>query len=140
MSRRDLSVKGGTSERCYRTRRGRTNEQQYAIISPYFDGRITMNGPYPEITNISFLAKLFFKTFISLKHLSDYRTVGLSDRQTVGLSDCRIIATAPFFLPTAMAFILFIENQFISILLSSSKVLINLLMSVSAYERVLSSA
>jgi hypothetical protein len=24
-----------------------------------------MNGPYPEITNISFLAKLFFKTFIS---------------------------------------------------------------------------
>ena len=87
MSRRDLSVKGGTSERCYRTRRGRTDEQRYAIISPYFDGRIKMNGPYPEITNISFLAKLFFKTFISLKHLSDYRTVGLSD--------CRIIATAP---------------------------------------------
>ena len=25
-----------------------------------------MNGPYPEITNISFLVKLFFKTFISL--------------------------------------------------------------------------
>ena len=38
-----------------------------------------MNGPYPKITNISFLAKLFFKTFISLKHLSEYRTVGLSD-------------------------------------------------------------
>ena len=50
-----------------------------------------MNGPYPEITNISSLAKLFFKTFISLKHLSDYRTV----YWTVGLSDCRIIATAP---------------------------------------------
>ena len=66
MSRRDLSVKGGTSERCYRTRRGRTDEQRFAIISPYFDGRIKMNGPYPEITNISFLAKLFFKTFISL--------------------------------------------------------------------------
>jgi hypothetical protein len=48
MSRRDLSVKGGTSERCYRTRRGRTDEQRYAIISPYFDGRIKMNGPYPE--------------------------------------------------------------------------------------------
>jgi hypothetical protein len=95
MSRRDLSVKGGTSERCYRTRRGRTDEQRYAIISPYFDERIKMNGPYPEITNISFLAKLFFKTFISLKHLSDYRTVGLSDRRTIGLSDCRIIATAP---------------------------------------------
>jgi hypothetical protein len=111
MSQRDLSVKGGTSERCYRTRRGRTDEQRYAIISPYFDGRIKMNGPYPEITNISFLAKLFFKTFISLKHLSDYRTVGpsdyrtvglsdrrtigLSDYRTVGLSDCRIIATAP---------------------------------------------
>ena len=97
MSRRDLSVKGGTSERCYRTRRGRTDEQRYAIISPYFDGRIKMNGPYPEITNISFLAKTFFKTFISLKHLSDYRTVVLSDRRTVGLSDCRIITTAPVF-------------------------------------------
>jgi hypothetical protein len=43
MSRRDLSVKGGTSERYYRTRRGRTDEQRYAIISPYFDGRIKMN-------------------------------------------------------------------------------------------------
>ena len=82
MSRCDLSVKGGTSEICYRT-----DEQRYAIISPYFDRRIKMNGPYPEITNISFLAKLFFKTFISLKHLSDYRTVGLSDRRTIGLSD-----------------------------------------------------
>jgi hypothetical protein len=61
----DLSVKGGTSERCYRT-----DEQRYAIISPYFDGLIKMNGPYPEIKNISSLAKLFFKTFISLKHLS----------------------------------------------------------------------
>ena len=80
-----------TSERCYRTRRGRTDEQRYAIINPYFDGRIIMNGPYPEITNISFLAKLFFKTFISLKHLSDYRTVGLSDYRTVGLSDCQTI-------------------------------------------------
>jgi hypothetical protein len=35
----DLSVKRGTSERCYRTRRGRTDEQRYAIISPYFDGQ-----------------------------------------------------------------------------------------------------
>ena len=61
MSRRDLSVKGGTSERCYHTRSGRTDEQRYAIISPYFDGRRKMNGPYPEITNISFLVKLFFK-------------------------------------------------------------------------------
>jgi hypothetical protein len=68
-------------------RHGRTDEQWYAIISPYFDRRIKMNGPCPEITNISFFAKLFFKTFISLKHLSDYRTVGLSDRRTIGLSD-----------------------------------------------------
>jgi hypothetical protein len=52
-------------------------EQRYATINPYFDGRIKMNGPYPEITNISSLAKLFFKTFISLKHLSDCRTVRL---------------------------------------------------------------
>jgi hypothetical protein len=87
MSPRDLSVKGGTSERCYRTRRGRTDEQWYAIISQYSDRRIKMNGPCPEIPNISFFAKLFFKTFISLKHLSDYRTVGLSDRRTIGLSD-----------------------------------------------------
>ena len=93
MSRRDLSVKGGTSERCYRSRRGRTDEQRYAIISPYFDGRIKMNNKkkYPEITNISSLAKLFFKIFISLKHLSDYRTVGISDRRTIGLSDYRTI-------------------------------------------------
>ena len=51
MSRCDLSVKGGTSERCYRMMRGRTDEQWYAILSPYFDGRIKMNGPYPEIMN-----------------------------------------------------------------------------------------
>ena len=81
MLRRDLSVKGGTSERCYRTRCGRTNEQRYAI-SPYFDGHIKVNGPYPEITNISFLAKLFFKTH--------------QFKAFVGLSDCQIIATAPF--------------------------------------------
>jgi hypothetical protein len=58
------------------------DEQRYAIISPYFDGRIKMNGPYPEITNISFLAKLFFKTH--------------RFKAFAGLSDCRIIATAPF--------------------------------------------
>jgi hypothetical protein len=29
MSRRDLSVKGGTSERCYRMMRGRTDEQRW---------------------------------------------------------------------------------------------------------------
>jgi hypothetical protein len=59
--------------------------------NPYFDGRIKMNGPYPEITNISFLVKLFKKNFISLKHLSDYRTVGLSDRRTIGLADYRTV-------------------------------------------------
>jgi hypothetical protein len=93
MSRRDLSVKGGTSERCYRMRRGRTDEQRYAIISLYFDGRIKMNGPYPEITNISFLAKLFFKTFISLKHLSDYRTVGLWSLQNIHRSIVKTTTT-----------------------------------------------
>ena len=75
MSRRDPSVKGGTSERCYRRRRGWTDEQRYAIISLYFDGRIKMNAPYPEIMNIN--GQIIFKTFISLKRLSDYRTVGL---------------------------------------------------------------
>ena len=64
-------------------------------VKPYFDGRIKMNGPYPEITNISSLVK-FFKTFISLKHLSDYRTVGLSDRRTIGLSDCRTIGLSDY--------------------------------------------
>ena len=82
MSRRDLSVKGGTSERYYRTRRGRRDEQRYAITSPYFDGGMKMNGPYPEMTNISFLAKLFFKTFISLKHLSDYRIIATATSAT----------------------------------------------------------
>jgi hypothetical protein len=56
LSRRDLSVKGGTSERCYCTRRGRTDEQRYAIISPYFDGRIKMNGPYLGINIGKFLS------------------------------------------------------------------------------------
>jgi hypothetical protein len=27
-----VPVKGGTSERCYRTRRGRTDKQRYAIV------------------------------------------------------------------------------------------------------------
>jgi hypothetical protein len=65
MSRRDLSVKGGASERCYRTRRGRTDEQQYAIISPYFDGRIKMNGPYPCVQ--------FFFYIFKLNLLSNYK-------------------------------------------------------------------
>jgi hypothetical protein len=82
MSRRVSSVKGGTSERCYRRRRGWTDEQRYAIISPYFDGRIKMNGPYPEITNIN--GQIIFQNFHQFKAF-------------VGLSDCRIIATAPFF-------------------------------------------
>jgi hypothetical protein len=59
----------------YRMRRGRTDEQRYAIISPYFDGRIKMNGPYPEITNISFLAKLFFKIFQSNSYKYVYRLI-----------------------------------------------------------------
>ena len=84
MSRRDLSVKRGTSERCYRTRRGRTDEQRYAIISPYFDGRIKMNGPYSEITNTLYIifGTIIFQNFHQFKAF-------------VGLSDCRIITTAP---------------------------------------------
>ena len=69
MSRRDLSIKGGTSERCYRTRRGRTDEQRYAIISPYFDGRIKMNGLYPEITNTLYIifGQIIFQNFHQFK-------------------------------------------------------------------------
>jgi hypothetical protein len=110
MSRRYLSVKGGTSERCYRTRRGRTDEQRYAIISPYFDGRIKMNGPYPEITNIIFGQIIFqnFHQFKAFVGLLDCRTIGLSDCRTIGLSDysygpSQNTAVAPFF-PDARTF------------------------------------
>ena len=55
-------------------------------------------GFWPHITHVIVL------TFKEIKHLSDYRTVGLSDRRTiglsdyrtVGLSDCRIIGRTPF--------------------------------------------
>ena len=47
-------------------------------------------GFWPHITHVIVL------TFKEIKHLSDYRTVGLSDYQTVGLSDCRIIGRTPF--------------------------------------------
>jgi hypothetical protein len=100
-------IKGGASERCDLILVSLENASFHMVhvytinwfkkvqnINNYCSHAIEMNGPYPEITNISFLAKLFFKTFISLKHLSDYRTVGPSDYRTVGLSDCRIIATA----------------------------------------------
>ena len=46
-------------------------------------------GFWPHITHVIVL------TFKEIKHLSDYRTVGLSDRRTVGLSDCRIIGRTP---------------------------------------------
>jgi hypothetical protein len=88
----------------------RGNKWEILSYEAWTDGRTTVCHNKPvfwrayknewnsEITNISFLAKLFFKTFISLKHLSDYRTVGPSDYRIVGLSDCRIIATAPLIL------------------------------------------
>ena len=46
-------------------------------------------GFWPHITDVIVL------TFKEIKHLSDYRTVGLSDRRTIGLSDCRIIGRTP---------------------------------------------
>jgi hypothetical protein len=46
-------------------------------------------GFWPHITHVIVL------TFKEIKHLSDYRTVGLSDRRTIGLSDCRIIGRTP---------------------------------------------
>ena len=42
-------------------------------------------GFWPHITHVIVL------TFKEIKHLSDYRTVGLSDYRTVRLSDCRTI-------------------------------------------------
>ena len=55
---------------------GRTNEQQYAIISPYFDGRIKMN-------EYIIFGQIIFQNFHQFKAF-------------VGLSDRRIIATAPY--------------------------------------------
>jgi hypothetical protein len=40
---------------------------------------------WPHITHVIVL------TFKEIKHLSDYRTVGLSDRRTIGLSDYRTV-------------------------------------------------
>ena len=42
-------------------------------------------GFWPHITHVIVL------TYKEVKHLSDYRTVGLSDRRTIGPSDCRTI-------------------------------------------------
>ena len=42
-----------------------------------------MFGFWPHITHVIVL------TFKEIKHLSDYRTVGLSDRRTIGLSNYR---------------------------------------------------
>ena len=42
-------------------------------------------GCWPHITHVIVL------TFKEIKHLSDYRTVGLSDRRTIGLSDYRTV-------------------------------------------------
>ena len=42
-------------------------------------------GFWPHITHVIVL------TFKEIKHLSDYRTVGLSDRRTIGLSDYRTV-------------------------------------------------
>ena len=94
MSRRDLSVKGGTSERCYRTRRGRTDEQRYAIISPYFDGRIKLNGNMTEWFNVNsglkqgcVLSPVLFNIFINgavaIIRQSDSPIVRRSDSPTV---------------------------------------------------------
>ena len=61
-------------------------------------------GFWPHVTHVIVL------TFKEIKHLSDYRTVGLSDHRTiglsdyrtVGLSDCRIIGRTPKTLSTAL--------------------------------------
>ena len=42
-------------------------------------------GFWPHITHVIVL------TFKEIKHLADYRTVGLSDRRTIGLSDYRTV-------------------------------------------------
>jgi hypothetical protein len=47
-------------------------------------------GFWPHITHVIVL------TFKEIKHLADYRTVGLSDCGTVGLSDCRTIGLSDY--------------------------------------------
>jgi hypothetical protein len=47
-------------------------------------------GFRPHITHVIVL------TFKEIKHLSDYRTVGLSGRRTVGQSDCRTIGLSDY--------------------------------------------
>ena len=62
----------------------------YDIVFPMFWTFLWwVNGSVSHITHVIVL------TFKEIKHLSDYRTVGLSDRRTVGLSDCRIIGRTP---------------------------------------------
>jgi hypothetical protein len=49
-----------------------------SLVSKWF-------GFWPHITHVIVL------TFKEIKHLSDYRTVGLSDRRTIGRSDYRTV-------------------------------------------------
>ena len=60
---RDLSVKGGISERCYRTRRGRTDEQRYAIISQYFDASYTNEWPISGNYEYIIFGQIIFQNF-----------------------------------------------------------------------------
>jgi hypothetical protein len=90
MSRRDLSVKGGTSERCYRMRRGRTNEGAECHNKPVFWRAYKNERPISWNYEYIIFGQIIFQNFHQFKAF-----VGLSDYRTVGLSDCRIIATVP---------------------------------------------
>ena len=83
MSRRDLSVKGGTSERCYRMRRGRTNEGAECHNKPVFWRAYKNERPISWNYEYIIFGQIIFQNFHQFKAF-------------VGLSDCRIIATAPF--------------------------------------------
>jgi hypothetical protein len=80
---RNRPSKGGTSERCYRTRGGRTYKNERPI---------SWNYEYIIFGQIIFQNFHQFKAFVGL---SDCRTIGPSDYRTVGLSDCRIIGRTP---------------------------------------------
>ena len=84
MSRRDLSVKGGTRERCYRTRRGRTDERTVVChTKPVFWRAYKNERPISWNYEYIIFGQIIFQNFHQFKAF-------------VGLSDCRIIATAPF--------------------------------------------
>jgi hypothetical protein len=52
---------------------------------------IFINDIFDFVIKGAHITHVIVLTFKEIKHLSDYRTVGLSDRRTIGLSDYRTV-------------------------------------------------